>query len=133
MYPAGNYLYHAKKYLVCAENYTVHAEIIAGFCQEKTRTYQTTTLGSHNFVSPKTWVKAFFAWVASHAIDFWKEVDPWCKHDPKVLACDGTHIGVSVRQLALDPPLQLQTKMTQCNNCTTGTYIVGTLCMYIPL
>ena len=42
-------------------------------------------------------------WIASFKIDFWKEVDPWCHNNPRMLACDGTHIGVSVRNMHLDP------------------------------
>ena len=35
-------------------------------------------------------------------IDFCKHIDPWCKYNPKLLACDGTHIGVSVWNVLLD-------------------------------
>ena len=38
-------------------------------------------------------------------IDFWKEIDPKCGHDPKILACDGTHIDVSTRNLNLEHPV----------------------------
>jgi hypothetical protein len=38
-------------------------------------------------------------------IDFRLEIDPWCKHDPPILACDGTHIGVQIKQMVLDPPI----------------------------
>lgn len=31
------------------------------------------------------------------------EVDPWCKHDPPMLAADGTHIGVSNKLLEITP------------------------------
>ena len=31
-------------------------------------------------------------------------MDPWCQHTPKVLTCDGTHIGVSARNLKLTKP-----------------------------
>ena len=31
-----------------------------------------------------------------------EEIDPYCGYDPKILACDGTHIGVSLRHLQLD-------------------------------
>ena len=42
-----------------------------------------------------------FGWLSGFQIDFQKEVDPWCKYTPKLLACDGTHIGVSVRNINL--------------------------------
>ena len=35
-------------------------------------------------------------------MDFHKDIDPWYKYNPKLLACDGTHIGVSVRNIILD-------------------------------
>ena len=38
-------------------------------------------------------------------IDFRKEVDPWCKYNPKTLACDGTHVGISLRYLKLESPV----------------------------
>lgn len=38
-------------------------------------------------------------------IDFRKEIDPWCKYDPEILACDGTHIGLSLRHLNLQNPI----------------------------
>ena len=40
--------------------------------------------------------------LSAFRIDFWKNIDPFCGHDPKILACDGTHIGVSVKHLNLD-------------------------------
>ena len=56
-------------------------------------------------MSNKTFINCFLAWVCSMKIDFRAQVDPWCKHHPKVLACDGTHVGVSVKHLNLDPPI----------------------------
>ena len=38
-------------------------------------------------------------------IDFRKEVDPWCKYEPKLLACDGTHVGVSIKHIKLNNPV----------------------------
>ena len=38
-------------------------------------------------------------------IDFRKEIDPVCRYNPKVLACDGTHIGVSIKHLHLNKPV----------------------------
>lgn len=75
------------------------------FCNELTRRYRTTNMFSAPFMNIKTFVSWIFAWMASMEIDFRKEVDPWCKHKPKILACDGTHIGVSSRHLKLDNPV----------------------------
>ena len=43
-------------------------------------------------------------------LDFRKEINPVCGYYPKILACDGTHIGVSIKHLHLDKPItQLDT------------------------
>ncbi len=70
-----------------------------------TRTYSTTCTDSCSFMSPKTFITLFFSWVCAMKIDFRLSIDPWCGHNPKVLACDGTHIGVSVKHLKLDKPI----------------------------
>ena len=59
----------------------------------------------NTFMSTETFIKWIFACMASMKIDFRKEVDPWYKYQPKVLACDGTHIGVSMRNLRLSNPV----------------------------
>ena len=56
-------------------------------------------------MSPSTFVKWFFAWISAFQIDFRKNIDPWCEHRPKVLACDGTHIGVATRNMNLVQPV----------------------------
>ena len=76
-----------------------------GFCNEMTRRYQTTNILAGPFMSPNTFIKWVFAWLAAFKIDFRKEVDPWCGHKPETLACDGTHIGVSLRQMNLRNPV----------------------------
>ena len=38
-------------------------------------------------------------------LDFRKEIDPVCGYHPKILTCDGTHIGVSIKHLHLDKPI----------------------------
>ena len=52
-----------------------------------------------------TFVKWIFSWSGSMQIDLRKEVDPWCKYEPKILACDVTHIGVSMKYMKLDNPI----------------------------
>ena len=54
---------------------------------------------------PKHIHKVVFAWLAAFKIYFRKEIDPWCGHKPETLACDGTHIGVSLRQMNLRNPV----------------------------
>ena len=77
----------------------------SAFCNEMTRKYQTTNIMSGPFMSPNTFIQWFFGWIAAFKIDFRKEIDPWCKYSPKMLACDGTHIGVSLRHMKLDKPV----------------------------
>ncbi len=75
------------------------------FCQEKTRTYLTTNQKSAPFLSNKTFIDLVFAWIVSFRIDFRQEIDPWCSYHPKMLACDGTKVGVAVSHQKLDPPM----------------------------
>ena len=58
-------------------------------------------------MSGNTFIGWIFAWIAAFKIDFWKEVDPWCEYKPTILACDGTHRGVSVRNMNLDMPVTM--------------------------
>ena len=76
-----------------------------GFCNEVTRVYQTTNIFVAKFMSPTTFISWIFAWMSAFKVDFREEIDPWCKHNPAMLACDGTHIGVSVRLANLENPV----------------------------
>ena len=67
--------------------------------------YRTINMSSAPFMNIKTFVNWIFAWMARMEIDFRREVDPWCKHKPMIVVCDGTHIGVSSRYLKLDNPV----------------------------
>jgi len=75
------------------------------FCSQKTEQYKSTNPNSLPFVSNHTFIELFFSWVVRLGIDFRKEVDPWCGYDPTVLACDGTHIGVSLKLQDLQDPI----------------------------
>ena len=57
---------------------------------------------SRNFMSPNTFIGWFFGWLSAFKIDFRKHIDPWCGYKPEILACDGTHIGVSLKHLDLN-------------------------------
>ena len=76
-----------------------------GYCKEMTRFYRTNNIHSAEFMSPNTFISWFFSWMSAFKIDFRKEVDPWCLYNPKMLACDGTHIGVSVRYQKIANPV----------------------------
>ena len=75
------------------------------FCDEMTRKYQTNNILAAPFMGRKTFIKWFFAWLAAFKLDFRQEIDRWCKYNPKILACDGTHIGVSIRHMHLGQPV----------------------------
>ena len=75
------------------------------FCTETSKKYSTNSINAPNFMSANTFVKRFFGWLAHMKIDFRKEINPWCGHDPQYLACDGTHIGVNIKHMHLDRPV----------------------------
>ena len=77
----------------------------SAFCSEMSRRYTTNEIDASPFISPNVFINWFFGWIAAFKIDFRKEVDPWCQHNPKLLACDGTHIGVAVRNLNIQDPV----------------------------
>ena len=56
------------------------------FCTEMSRKYSTNSINVPKFMSANTFVKWFFGWLAHMKIDFRKEIDPWCGHDPEYLA-----------------------------------------------
>ena len=53
----------------------------------------------------KTFIGWFFGWLSAFKIDFCKQIDPFCGYNTRVLACDGTHIRLSLRHLKLDKPV----------------------------
>ena len=82
----------------------------SAFCSLMTTRYTTNEIDAAPFISASVFINWFFGWIAAFKIDFRQEVDPWCKHNPKVLACDGTHIGVAVRNLNIEDPVTSVTK-----------------------
>jgi hypothetical protein len=68
-----------------------------------TRRYKLFAINSVSFMSLSTFVSWFFPWAARMKIDFRQHIDPWCGHNPPVLAGDGTHIGLTVRNLRIQP------------------------------
>jgi hypothetical protein len=75
----------------------------SAFCTEMTSIYRSVATTSAPFMSKSTFVDCFFSWLSCMRIDFRKSVDPWCKHAPKVLACDGTHVGITMSRLNMKP------------------------------
>ncbi len=56
-----------------------------GYCELKTKDYQTTHSASSTFMSPKTFLKWMLSWIVALEIDFRKEVDPECRYEPRML------------------------------------------------
>ena len=71
----------------------------SAFCSDMSRRYRTNNILSVPFMSQVTFLKWFFSWIGQMKIDFRQHVDPWCKYDPPKLACDGTHVGVTLKYL----------------------------------
>ena len=92
-----------------------------GFCKEMTRVYKTTYSDSHPFMSAKTFIGWFFGWLSAFKIDFRKEIHGYCRHNPKILACVRTHIGVSLHHLPLDNPV------TKCDTENQVPWLHGRL------
>ncbi len=67
------------------------------FCNEMSNKYSSCHPMATRFMSRQTFIDVFFAWIVSFDLDFRAEIDPWCGHNPRKLAADGTHIGVSVK------------------------------------
>ena len=76
-----------------------------GFCTQMTNYYKTTHSNPQPFMAVKAFIGWFFGCLSAFKIDFRKEIDPFCGYNPRVLACDGTHIGVSLRHLKLEKPI----------------------------
>ena len=55
------------------------------------------------FCSLPTFLNWFFSWAANTKNDFRKDIDPFCEPAPTILACNGSHVGVSFRQLNIVP------------------------------
>lgn len=65
--------------------------------------YQSNGCTPRQFCSKNTFTDAMFGWWANKKIDFREYIDPYCRYDPKVLACDGTHVGPALRTVRMTP------------------------------
>lgn len=86
----------------CSRVVTTKSSFTA-FCTDMTRIYKSVHPLSPPFMSRSTFIQWFFSWAAAMDIDFRQDVDPWCGHNPTVLACDATHVGVAIRNLHISP------------------------------
>ena len=85
----------------------LHEEFLSSFCKERTEQYRYCCPKSASFLSEDTFIACFFAWIANWDIDFrgTDSIDPFCRHNPEVLACDGVHVGVAVRFMGKCTPI----------------------------
>ena len=77
-------------------------------------------------MSTNTFISHFFGWLSKMKIDFRKEVDPECSYKPQILACDGTHTGVSIRHMKLENPItknDVPTQLSAEHQCLQRTMI----------
>ena len=72
------------------------------YCLIVTARYSDRNAESQHFMSPKTFRKLFFSWASHQLIEF-REVCHWCGESPKVLAGDGTKIGISMQKISIVP------------------------------
>ena len=77
----------------------------SAFCAEMSIKYRTNNPMAASFMSTNTFISYFFGWLYNMRIDFRKEVDPEYGYKPQILACDGTHIGVSMKHMKLENPI----------------------------
>lgn len=77
----------------------------SAFCADMTDMYCSVYPISAPFMCKSTFVTWYFSWASKMKIDFRKDVDPVCQHSPKMLACDGTHVGISLRNMKKFKPV----------------------------
>ena len=76
----------------------------SAFCEQMSLVYRSSSFSEKvKFMSSATFVNCFFGWLTSMKIDFRQHVDPWCGYNPKFLACDGTHVGISIKKMNVVP------------------------------
>ena len=71
----------------------------SSFCQFVEANYKRN--GSRPFVTSRTFSKLFFSWASNQQREF-RRVCQWCGSSPKVLACDGTKIGILHHNISID-------------------------------
>ena len=69
------------------------------FCQDLTLSYRYPFPNSAPFLSCPTFISCMMSWIINLGIDYRSSeaIDPFCGHEPEVLACDGVHVGVAKR------------------------------------
>ena len=99
----------------------------SAFFAEMSIKYQTNNPMAAPFISTNTIISYFFGWLSNMNTDFRKEFDPECGYQPQILACDGTHIGVSIKHMKLENPItknDVPTQLSPKHQCLQRTMIV---------
>ena len=86
------------RFLDCNIRYNFSA-----YVDEMNFSYQSQGATCNTFMSKSSFVDTFFCWLSAKGIDFRNHIDPFCGHNPDMLACDGTHIGPALRNLSMTP------------------------------
>ena len=73
----------------------------SAFCYLMNSSYKRHS-SAKKFMSVKTFIKVFFSWASNQQNDF-REACNWCGNSPKILACDGTKIGICATKASVEP------------------------------
>lgn len=79
-------------------------QTFSAFSQEMTHIYKMRSPESRGFMSTPVFLQWWYSWASNQKKDFRKPC-PVCKFNPKRLACDGTHVGISLKNVTC-PPLK---------------------------
>lgn len=85
-------------------------QTFTAFAEDMTNSYRRCLPTSRPFMSHTTFIAWWLSWASSHKIDF-RLPCPVCKHNPKMLACDGTQVGICLKK-ANFPPIEKVTDST---------------------
>ena len=75
-----------------------------------------------HFMSVQTFIKWFFAWASRMQVEF-REMCHGCQGVPKILACDGTKIGIGFKQ-SFVTPIETPSLLQQIVNISEGLIVV---------
>ena len=96
-------------YVDCVE--TMKSNFSA-FTMLTSKTYR--CLGDRPFVTSKTFARLFYSWSSHQSREFRKSCT-WCGCEPKVLACDGTKIGILHHNMNIQPMEEADSEAEKVN------------------
>ena len=77
-------------------------QTFSAFCDEMSQIYKCRNIDSRPFMSTPVFLRWWYSWASNQNIDFRKPCHI-CKHTPKRLACDGTRIGIMLKNVECPP------------------------------